>query len=1074
LEDRVTPSLATGGEVPGELLIGLRPGLSNADIADFYADHGLSELNDLDIGGRSLKLVATPTPQAAALIPTLQLDPRVRYAEPNAVLSPTQVPNDPTFQRDWGLLNLDQTGGTIDADIDADEAWDITTGSSEIVVGVIDTGVDYTHPDLAVNMWTNPGEIPGNRRDDDGNGYVDDVHGYDFVYDDGDPMDVVGHGTHVAGTIGMVGNNAVGATGVNWNVKIMALKAGRDSDGLLTLSDLIETYGYTVMMRNRGVNIRVTNNSYGGFGVFEQSVKDAVDAMGQAGILYVTIAGNQATDIDSLGSSNFYQAGYTSPNIISVASTDHNDRYSSFTNWGATSVDLAAPGELVWSTVPGNRYDWYSGTSMASPHVAGAAALVWSAFPNLTALEVKARLLATVDPIGHIGANASFPTVTNGRLNVRNALLFAPPDNETTAPAAIGDLAVASTSPWSATLTWTATGDDGGTGRATSYDVRYSSAPIAETNWAAATPAPGEPAPRTAGSAERFTIAGLEPGTLYYFAVKVTDNDGNVSALSNVAQSATAPATVLFDDDVESGAGNWTATGLWHRSSVRGHDSATAWYLGQDGDRTYFNGTQHQSSLTLATPIDLSGVARAILRFDEWRQVSDLAIPLDVSRVMASRNGSDWTTVSESFLSTFDWERRTIDLTAFVGGSVYLRFDFNCNAFGFLPFAINQGYEGWHVDNIQVLVPSTQATGFSVSDVRLAEGNDGTTQAVFTVTRSSGAGHATVGFATADGSATVASGDYRAIAGTLTFLPGETQKTVAVTVNGDRLGEADESFVLNLSNPTGAAIADGQGRANIRDDEPRIHATGQVIPESDAAIVLRFAVNLSGPSSQTVTVNYATADLTATAGTDYLATSGALTFAPGETRKLIAITLLRDRTQDAIVEAFAVNLSNVSSNAVLLKRGVVHILDDDNNQGNHFGYRNGIAMAGHDFFRATGGGRRRNDDGPRLRSGDGERFEGRRGIAFVFAVSPSLANDRAVTTSFRTRDGTATTSDGDYVARTGTLTFAPGETMKTITIVVNGDSKKESDETFYVDLFDNSNNSLFTKNRGAGTILNDD
>src|SRR5262249_44280929 len=157
-------------------------------------------------------------------------------AEPNAVLMPAQVPNDPDFQRDYGLRNTGQTGGTPDADIDADEAWDVTTGSSSIVVAVIDTGVDYTHPDLAANMWHNPGEIPGNKKDDDGNGFVDDYYGYDFLNKDGDPMDDDGHGTHVAGTIGMVGNNAVGATGVNWNVEIMALKT-RGAHGFV-LSDL--------------------------------------------------------------------------------------------------------------------------------------------------------------------------------------------------------------------------------------------------------------------------------------------------------------------------------------------------------------------------------------------------------------------------------------------------------------------------------------------------------------------------------------------------------------------------------------------------------------------------------------------------------------------------------------------------------------------------------------------------------------------------------------------------------------------------------------------------------------------
>src|SRR5262249_47509006 len=162
--------------------------------------------------------------------------------------------------------------------------------------------------------------------------------------------------------------------------------------------------------------------------------------------------------------------------------------------------------------------------------------------------------------------------------------------------------------------------------------------------------------------------------------------------------------------DAEGGGGTWTATGMWHLSTFRGHNSPTAWYYGQDSDHTYFNGTQHHGALTLAAPIDLTGVSQALLRFDEWRQVSDLNTPVDVARVEVSHNGADWTTVFESFLSTLDWEQRSIDLTPFAGGHVYLRFDFNTNAFGVAPWGIVQGYEGWQVDNIRLVVPGAQPT----------------------------------------------------------------------------------------------------------------------------------------------------------------------------------------------------------------------------------------------------------------------------------------------------------------------------------------------------------------------------
>lgn len=930
LESRCLLS-ALASYVPGELLVSFRPGVSQSEIAQFYTQHGFTEREALDRqappNAKHLKLVSAPAERTMSLIAELERDPRVAYAEPNYLISTASTtPNDPTFAREWGLANNGFTGGTTDADIDANEAWDITMGSGDVVVAVIDSGVDYTHPDLAANMWHNPGEVPSNGLDDDGNGFVDDFHGYDFVNQDGDPMDDRNHGTHVAGTIAMRGNNGIGGTGVSWNAQIMAVKILSAAD-TITHADAIAGINYVTLMRSRGVNVRLSNNSWGG-GSFSQAIKDAIDGAGQAGVLFVAAAGNDARETDA---AVFYPAGYDSPSIISVAATDHNDRYASFSNWGATSVDLAAPGVSVWSTVPGG-FDWFSGTSMATPHVAGAAALVWSAFPNLTAQEVKARLLGGVDFIGDIGANASYPTVTNGRLNVRNAIIVPSPDNDTTNPAAVGNVAVSGASPWSVTLNWAATGDDGTAGRAGFYDVRYSSSPITASTWAAANRTANEPAPRSAGSAEAFTADGLEPGTLYYFALKVKDNAGNESAMSNVAQASTKAAKYLLNDDVETGAGNWTATGLWHRSGLRGHDSATAWYYGQDSTGTYFNGTQDSGTLTLASPIDLRGVSQALLRFKDWRQVIDLT-PLDVARVQVSRTGTDWVTVSESFASTLDWEQRTVDLTPFAGRPVYLRFEFNKNAFGFLPSAITQGYEGWHVDDVQVLVPGVQATGFSVNDITVTEGNDGTRQAVFTVTRSNGGGSASVRYATEDRSATLAAGDYQSVSGTLSFANGETRKTVTVLINGDRVGEPDEAFALNLTNPTGAIIADGQGKAAVLDDEPRTHVTGYLVaPEGNEKLTILLAANLSVPSTQTVTVNFATADGTAVAPDDYRSASGTLTFNPGETRKTIEIRLPKDTTPEPIVEAFFINLDNVSSNALILKRGVVHIVDDDPTQ----------------------------------------------------------------------------------------------------------------------------------------------
>lgn len=274
-------------------------------------------------------------------------NPNIEYAEFNyKVKIHSTMPNDPRFNELWGLHNTEKTGGTGQADIRMPEAWDLFTGDSSIVIGVIDTGVDYAHEDLQGNMWVNPGET-SNGLDDDGNGYIDDIYGINAVADSGDPMDDYGHGTHVSGIMGAVGNNRVGVVGVNWQVKIMALKF-LNSDGWGYISDAIECIEYVLMMKeDNGVNIKVTNNSWGGGG-YSLSLYTAIKALRDAGILFIAAAGNGSSNNDDFPS---YPSSYKLDNIISVAATDHNDDLAWFSNYGATSVDLAAPGVDTLSTV---------------------------------------------------------------------------------------------------------------------------------------------------------------------------------------------------------------------------------------------------------------------------------------------------------------------------------------------------------------------------------------------------------------------------------------------------------------------------------------------------------------------------------------------------------------------------------------------------------------------------------------------------------------------------------------------------------------------------------------------------
>jgi predicted outer membrane repeat protein len=341
------------------------------------------------------------------------LNAGVKYAEPDYKHAIQVIPNDPAFPFLWGLNNTGQTGGAFDADIDAPEAWNITTGSRSIVVAVTDSGIDYTHPDLVENMWVNTAEQSGiDGVDDDNNGYIDDIYGIDSVNMDSDPLDDHGHGTHCSGTIGGVGMNSIGVAGVSWHVQLMALKCF-DAAGYGSTATEIEAIQYAL---SKGAN--VISASWGGY-MFSQALYDVIKACRDQGILFVAAAGNESNDND--GAYPAYPSSYDLANIISVIATDNTDRKASFSNWGATNTDIAAPGVSIYSTAPGGGYQYMSGTSMAAPHVSGAAALVWSFDPTLTYADVRQILLSSVDTKTALKNLCA----TNGRMNVYNAVLLA-------------------------------------------------------------------------------------------------------------------------------------------------------------------------------------------------------------------------------------------------------------------------------------------------------------------------------------------------------------------------------------------------------------------------------------------------------------------------------------------------------------------------------------------------------------------------------------------------------------------------------------------------------------------------
>jgi subtilisin family serine protease/subtilisin-like proprotein convertase family protein len=390
--------------------------------------------------------------------------PQVQWVEPNQVKKIAAVPNDTEYNTQWYQNNTGQFPpqatnpfpGVEDADIDAEQAWDITIGSRDVIIGVIDTGVDIDHPDLRNNIWTNPGEIAGNGIDDDANGYVDDVNGYDFAMLDNDPREefdprgtgenvipVFAHGTAVAGVIGAVGNNGTGIAGVAWNISILPMKIAQ-TDGSLSTGAIVAAHAYATMMRERGINLVATNNSYGGYGGAEQFYEDAeenqlgaeraaIQRYLDSGGTFVAAAGNDSFNNDNAFTDpngiTAYPASYSLPGLISVAATNRQDGLAGFSNFGVQTVDLAAPGEDIRTTFFQNGQSTYittAGTSFAAPVVAGIVGLIKSIKPNASAVEIRELLINTSDPLpGLQGLVRSGGRVNAGRA-VRAASIDGP------------------------------------------------------------------------------------------------------------------------------------------------------------------------------------------------------------------------------------------------------------------------------------------------------------------------------------------------------------------------------------------------------------------------------------------------------------------------------------------------------------------------------------------------------------------------------------------------------------------------------------------------------------------------
>ncbi|MCA9790715.1 MAG: S8 family serine peptidase, partial [Candidatus Eremiobacteraeota bacterium] len=490
----------------GEVLVKFKPGTSLDSVESMAGKSGLSVIRHFQVPGNMVEAFGGELYQfgikngqtVEEMVANLSGRPNIAYAEPNYLVQVEDgqqgqdppaggEPND-LHPKLWGLKNTGQDGGTAGVDINATGAWATTTGGTKEtapLIAIIDTGIDYNHPDLAANVWTNPGEIPGDGIDNDGNGYVDDVHGANMITNGGDPMDDNRHGSHCAGTIGGVGNNGEGVVGVNWTANMAGVKFLSGSGGG-TYADAIEAVLYAGT-----IGARVTSNSWGGTGSSD-ALKDAFAANPA---IHIAAAGNSGVDADRRP---HFPSGFDLPNIVSVAAHDRNDHLASFSNWGATAVDVAAPGVDIYSTVPGGGYASLSGTSMATPHVSGVVGLMLANDPTLTNDQIKARLIGTT-----IKSSAyEGKMVGNGRVSALNVL-----ETDNTPPATPADFHISDIGATGITVGWTATGDDGYEGQASSYQLRVSDQPINGDNFADAKAVNGTPLPSAAGDAEEVRVS---------------------------------------------------------------------------------------------------------------------------------------------------------------------------------------------------------------------------------------------------------------------------------------------------------------------------------------------------------------------------------------------------------------------------------------------------------------------------------------------------------------------------------------------------------------------------------------
>jgi subtilisin family serine protease len=1082
----VSASLGIGGEdvqttqyrklaphASGRLILKFKQGIKSVQIDQIKKDLGVFSTKTVGLTGAQIwKFSGISVENALAKYGNSTF---FEYIEPDhivkagAVTPNSTLPNDPSFSQLWGLNNTGQSGGTPDADIDAPEAWDIQKGNPNLVIGVIDTGVDYNHQDLVGNIWTNPNEIAGDGIDNDSNGYVDDIRGWDFAYGDNDPMDVDGHGTHVSGTIAGKGNNGIGVTGVAWNAKIMPLKF-LDDTGSGYISDAIFAIDYAT---SKGV--KLTNNSWGGGG-YSQSLYDAINAAGQQGGLFVAAAGNDGVNADV---SPMYPAGYNLANIVSVASTTRTDSLSYFSNYGLTSVDLGAPGSDIYSTTPGNTYSTYSGTSMATPHVTGAAALLWSQNPTWTVQQIKTTLMNTGDSLSSLAGK----TVSGKRLNIYNALASA---NLPSVTVSVSPASVQEDGTTNLVYTFTRTNLNLSSPLTVNFSIdgTANAAPVGSdpTDYNVLTNSGVTFNPTTklgtvtfAANATTATVV-VDPiaDTVQENneTVNLTVNSGN-GYIVGVPVAATGTIiseegfTTFFSDDFATNTKGWALGTEWQIGSAT---VSTGQIYGNpdpgvDYTPTTDNGvagvviggnasTALHDFYYFTSPIINTSTANNLF-FEYARWLNSDYTPF-IQNTVDVFNGSSWVNLWSSGgspgITDNAWTPQKFDISTYKSASTQIRFGFNVGSDG--AYTVSS----WNIDDVKLYgdggstlpVITVAATDASAAETLAgATTNPGS----YTLTRTGSTASAlTVNVAM---SGTASNGtDYTTIPTTVTFAAGSATAVVPLNVIDDTLVEGTETAILTIGTGTGYSVGSTpSATVNIADNDLpviTVAATDASAGETLAGATTNpgsYTLTRTGSTASALTVNVALSG-TATNGTDYTTIPTTVNFAAGSATALVNLNVIDDTLVEGTETAILTIGTGTGYTVGSTPSATVNIADNETPS---------ITLASN-------------------YSGVSE--NGKPDIIYTFTRTGATTSSLTVNFGI---DGTATRGY-DYSAygglfpnsTQGTISFDIGATTAKLVLVTFGDTLKEANESINLTLASGSGYQIGTTTTVTSTIINDD